>query len=81
MSEHIPSEESILWLRDRFDVALKQLEDMIARKDPGAETDGMAKALRLVRYQMLPPLTGCVVTLFDPRVRAFMAASENETSE
>ena len=70
---HIPSEESILWFRDRFDVALKQLEDMVATKEPSAETGGMVKALRIVRNQLLPPVTGCVVTMFDPRMRAFIA--------
>ncbi len=80
---YLPPTEAVEWYREHFDNELTRLEEMAERYEPtgdyvngtreaGDFKEGMQKALRLVRYQMLRPTNGCVITMFDPRMRQLM---------
>jgi len=71
--QYIPSTEAIEWYRERFDAALTKIEEKVDRYEADAEVkSGMEKVLRLIRYDLLRPLDGCVITMFDPRMRTIL---------
>ncbi len=73
-TSYVPPTEAIEWYRQRFDEALTKYEGMAERHEASPEYKaGMEKALRLIRYDLLRPLDGCVITMFDPRMRMFEA--------
>ena len=66
--QYIPPAEAFEWFRDRFEAALTKYDGMAERADTSKEYKaGMEKALRLIRYDLLRPIDGCVITMFDPR--------------
>lgn len=63
---NIPSVEAIEWFRNGLDEALKRIEATVGKRSDNEEA---LKVLRIVRMELLQPTDGCVVTIFDPRIR------------
>ena len=72
--ENIPSVESIEWFRNGLDEALKRLEAAVDKRPDNKEA---LRVLRMVRMELLRPTDGCVVTIFDPRIRRFSTAVDD----
>jgi len=64
--KNIPSVEAFEWFRNGLDEALKRLEATFGKRPDNEEA---LRMLRIVRMELLPPTDGCVVTIFDPRIR------------